>query len=157
MLQGITAFISEFEKEAGKGDLEKRAKSTKNKIKSITDIVTSFDKLAKSQEGMDRLAASMGLLAKNTGTLVTNIDALNTDKLMKVAAISAQHAISTKGIPLSEKETTKKETTPIVATTYWNKVAEIIGDKVAEKMMNMREGEFNFTFYDADQGKLEIK
>jgi len=156
MVAGIGAFIGAFSTSADKDGLEGKAKDLKKKIENISDIINQFDKLAKSQEGMEKLASSMGLLATNVGLLVTNLGTLDTNKLQALATITAQHAVTTKGVPISETTKTPSSA-PIAAPTDWNSVGEIIANKLAAKISGNRNGEFNFTFYDgATGGKLEI-
>ena len=159
MVKGISEFISKFEVAAGSGGLEKKAKDIKNKIKNFTDIIGQFDKLAKSQEGMEKLANSMGLLASNVGLLVNNMSGLNTENLSKLATITAQHAVITKGVPISHTtQTSPTSTTAVVSQPDWDKIADKMGQRIAEKLNGTKNGEFNFTFYDgASGGKLEIK
>jgi hypothetical protein len=126
---------------------------------SFTDIITQFDKMAESQEGLDKMANSLGLLATNVGLLVNNMSNLNTDKLQSLANMTAQHAVTTKGIPISQNAAASTvAATSSAGQPDWDKIADRMGQIIAQKLSGGRNGEFNFTFYDGNSGgKLEIK
>jgi hypothetical protein len=160
MVTSIAKFVNSFGIEMEKQGLEKISKDIKGKISNFTDIVTSFGKMADAQEGLDKLANSVGLLATNIGLLVTNMSALKLDNLQKLQQISAQNAIVTKGITIPPVGATPTGgTTGTVAAppvpTDWNAVAEMIGNKIAEKMANT--GTYEFRFYDTNVGVLTHK
>ena len=156
MVDGITTFVNSLNKALKGKNLEASSKAIEKQISSFTSIITQFDILAKSQEGMEKLANSMGLLATNVGLLVTNMGGLNTDNLQKLATVTAQHAVTTKGVEI--KPTSGTPTAVTTGGTDWNNVAEMIATKIAQKLVGSRNGEFNFTFYDGNTGgKLEIK
>jgi hypothetical protein len=159
MVSGITTFTNSLSAALNGQDLDKSAKAIDKKMGSFTDIITQFDKMAESQEGLDKLANSLGLLATNMGLLVTNMGSLNTDKLQSLATMSAQHAVTTKGIPIAPVGSAAANTSPASSgQADWDKIADRMGDIIAAKLSGGRNGEFNFTFYDGNSGgKLEIK
>lgn len=159
MVDGITTFVSSLNKALTGKDLETSSKAVEKQISSFTDIITQFDKLAESQEGMDKLSTSMGLLANNIGLLVTNMGALNTDKLNALATITAQHAVTTKGITIApQSSTSAASSTSTGGQADWDKVADRMGQIIAQKLTGGRGGEFEFHFFDGNSGgKLEIK
>jgi hypothetical protein len=159
MVSGITTFTSELSIALNGKDLAGSAKEIEKKMGSFTDIITQFDKMAESQEGIDKLANSLGLLATNMGLLVTNMGPLSTDKLQSLATMSAQHAVTTKGIPIAPVGSSANASSASPAgQADWDKIADRMGDIIAAKLTGGRNGEFNFTFYDGNTGgKLEIK
>lgn len=160
IIGGISSFISAFETAAG-GNLERKAKDIKGKIGNFVDIVTEFDKLAKSQEGIEKLAGSMGLLATNVGVLVANMSALNLTNLEKLSTVSAQHTVATKGVAVQATTavpaTTSSTTASSAFAPNWDKFAEIVGQKIADKITSLNSGEFQFRFMDTNVGNLMIK
>jgi len=158
MVKSITDFVIGFESAAGSANLEAKATSVQDKITSITSIVTQFDALAATGEGVEKLANSLGLLATNIGLLVTNTSALDTTKLQSLATITAQHAVTTKGIPIAPPSPTATSKPAASNQPDWDRIADMMGQRIAEKLNGMRSGDFNFTFYDGNSGgKLEIK
>lgn len=160
MMKGITAFVGAFEKEAGTGGLDERAKTVKGKIQNIVSIIDEFEKLAKAQSGMEKLANSMGLLANNIGTLTVNLGALDVTKLQTAAVIAGEHAKTTKGVAIP-----KTTATPVSgggtggAQPDWDKIAEKIGNVIAAKLAGSKSAEYQFRFMDPDslKGTLFIK
>jgi len=159
MVTGVTTFVSSLNKALEGKNLKTISGNISDQLGSFGDIINQLDTLAKSQEGIDKLANSMGLLATNIGLLVTNMSSLNTDKLAKLATITAQHAVVTKGvtIPPVGTTTTSSSTTSSSPAMDWDRIGEIIGQKVAERINATQNGEYKFTFYNETQGNLEFK
>jgi len=156
MVSGITTFTTSLERELAGKDIEASAKSIEKKMGSFTNIITSFDELANAQEGMDKLANSMGLLATNVGLLVTNMGGLDTSKLQTLATITGQHAVATKGVTITEQSAKAGAAQTAAQQPDWEKIGEIIGNKVAEKV-NLNNSTMDFYFHDWPQGKVEVR
>jgi hypothetical protein len=162
MLSALLGFMSSMNTELnGKGaQLEQNAKNVENKIKVFSGVIDQFDKMAKSQEGLEKMANSMGLLATNVQLLVTSMGALDTDKLQKLTTITANHAVITKGIPITAPTTTSSASkTTASPDPDWDKIAETIGNKIAAKISAGNNGEFQFRFMDPEslKGVFTIK
>jgi hypothetical protein len=160
MVKSISDFVSGFEKAAGTSGLEAKATAVQDKITSITNIVTQFDVLANTGEGVEKLANSLGLLATNIGLLVTNTAALDTAKLQSLATITASHATATKGVPISAPSTSTSSSTSASAVASqpdWDKIADKMGNIIAAKLSTS--GEFQFRFMDPEslKGTLTVK
>lgn len=156
MVSGITTFTDSLSRELAGKDMETSAKSIEKKMGALTNIITSFDELANAQEGMDKLANSMGLLATNVGLLVTNMGGLDTTKLQSLATITGQHAVATKGVTITEQSAKAGAAQTAASQPDWDKIGEIIGNKVAEKV-NLNNSTMDFYFHDWPQGKVEVK
>jgi len=160
IISGLSLFVTSLSKALTSPgmDIEKTSKDVKAKISSLTDIIESFNKLAEANEGMDKLANSTGLLANNIGLLVNNTKGLDTGKLQTLADITAKHAVATKGVEISPSSQASSGASQQSSTpTDWNKIGDIIADKIAAKLTGFGAGEFKFTFYDNHTGVLEIK
>jgi len=160
IVSGITLFTNALSIALNGQDIAKSANEIDAKMGSFKNIITQFDELAQSQEGLDKMANSLGLLATNMGLLVTNMGPLNTDKLQSLATITAQHAVTTKGVAITPQSSTSatSSATSAEGQADWDKIADRMGDIIAQKLSGGRNGEFNFTFYDGNSGgKLEIK
>jgi hypothetical protein len=161
MVTGISKFLSVLSTTLAGKDLDKEAGNISSKLDSFGKIVKKFSEMAEAQEGVDKLANSMGLLASNIGFLVTNMSNLNTEKLASLAAITAQHAVTTKGIstePSSSTTPSSSNAAPPVTITLSDADLERLGAVIARQISNSRSGVYDFTFWDGKNGgKLQIK
>jgi hypothetical protein len=160
MVAGISAFITTLNVSLAGKNFAKTSEDIKGQLGAFTNIIADFSNLAESQEGIDKLAASMGLLGTNVGILVTNLGGLNVEKLMAlqtVESIAAKHARETKGVTIpSPGETSKSSALP--SDEYWKNVAQIIANEVNAKLTELSSGEYDFHFYNGENaGKLEYK
>jgi len=155
MVDGITTFVSSLNRALTGKDLESSSKAIEKQISSFTDIISNFDKLAESQEGMEKLATSMGLLATNIGLLVNNMSGLSTEKLNSLATITAQHAVTTKGVAISDKSATATANASSASQPDWDKIADRIGQTIAKQLVGTQPKSVNFRFIDWPQGQME--
>ena len=159
MVSGISTFMTALDVALSNGNLEKSSDSVSDKLDTFSDIISQFDKLAEAQEGMDKLANSMGLLATNIGLLVTNMGGLNTDNLSKLATITAQHAVSTKGVTIQPQSGTSGSSAPTAMTAkFSDEDLQRLGQIIAAEISKTKTGVYDFTFWDGKNGgKLQIK
>lgn len=158
MIRGITEFINAFERGVADGTLEQKAKNVKGKISNIIAIVTEFQKMADAQEGLEKLANSMGLLANNIGLLVTNISALDVSKLQEIQVVASRNAVQTRGLDVATPGSRATPAGGVHQQTDWQNVARMIATEIATRLGNIRTGVYDFNFYDGNTGgKLEIK
>jgi len=156
LVNSMVMFTSAINTELGGKNIDNISKSIDKRIGSFTSIIDSFNKLADAEEGIDKLANSIGLLATNIGSLVTNMNNLDTTKLQTLATVTAQHAITTKGVSIEEKSVRTEKTSSSISQLDWEKIGEIIGNKVAEKV-NLNNSTLDFYFHDWPRGKVELK
>ena len=163
MMSGIVQFITELSGKTKELELiEKQSRTIKNKIKSFAEVVTMFDGMTKSQQGLDTLASSMGSLADNVAKLTTNLNLLDTSKLKELSTASSINAKFAAQQPVQPAPVQRSVTqTSTKSTENWEeiaeKMAEKIGAKVAEKLAGINSGEYQFHFYRENEGTLNVK
>lgn len=164
MVSGISAFIDAFTDDTNLASIETKSKTLKSKITSISEIFDVLNKIAKSSSEMTRFAESVGSLATNIGLLVTNLDGLNTDKLSSLSSASVPYSTSTTDTTTSTKKSKRQDVSSQslggtnISAADWEKIGEIIANKLSAKLSTNKHDEFRFTFYDgASGGKLELR
>jgi len=163
MVSGISMFIDEFQSSLTEDKISSISDKSKILDKSLKDfvkVISNFDKLSKTIVHIDNLGSAIGTLASNVGLLVTNMDSLNIEKLIKVAAVSAKHEELTAELPERSTSTTTAAAgvpmkSAVLSDEQIDKLAEAIGRSVASQMKNST---YDFTFWDgATGGKLELR
>ena len=198
MVSSISVFLTALNTEiTNKGtSIETLSGQVQSKIKKFSTIITEFDKLAKSQEGIERLASSMGLLATNLAQLSTTMRDLDVDKLANVAKIKytseertvvvkrtapevpvqttraqTQRQITEETRPSTSPPTTASPGQPAAVGTAasiqspspqatkepdWDKIADRMGQIIADKLSRFGTGNFKFEFLRDNQGNLTV-
>jgi len=167
IMKGFTSFVTKFiaalDKPIGVGgsNLETMSKTLNKRIGGFAEVFTKLSDLTTSLTEIDRLSNSIGSLATNIGLLVTNMGNMNIENLEKLAKISAQHAVSTKGINISTTSGTGTSG-PSKPYSFTDEELNTIGDKIGERIAakltssGSNSGEFNFHFYRENEGTLSI-
>jgi len=107
IVNSITTFSKTLSESIDKED-KKEAKQAKKTLGKFDGLIKQMNKLAKSQDSIERLAASMKELGMGIGVLASNIKILDTDKLGNVADISAAYLEETNAYKNSNKRITER-------------------------------------------------
>jgi len=85
---GFGAFINTFTKALDPATVNSLDNSD---IKKISNLTSALGDLVNAQEGLDKMATSMGVLATNIGALSTNLKALDTTNLAKATIMAGEY------------------------------------------------------------------
>ena len=132
-------------------------------IKKLTNLTTAIGSLAEQQEGLDKLATSMGVLATNIGALSTNLKALDTTNLARVTVAAGEYQkrygkYGVSGTPTpTGANTTTAIATPNSTSQYseeeWKNIAKLISDQLSASFKNKP---FVFKFASDNSGVMQM-
>lgn len=162
MVTGISSFLTAFNNAfigTNARSIESQSSAISRNMSNFETVIGRLGKLGKNLDGIDKLSNSLGSLASNVGLLVENMGALKTENLDKLATATAKHAVATQNISPSPiiPGTASSVASSKISEPDWDKFAEIVGQKIADKISGLNTGEFQFRFMDTDVGNLSIK
>jgi hypothetical protein len=156
----FSAFITEFTKALNSPTMSALQNSD---IKKISKLSEALGDLINVQEGMDKMATSVGVLATNIGALSTNLKALDTTNLAKVtiAAGEYQKRYGQYGIAGTVASGTTSTTTATIKPTSqyseeeWRKIAILISDQLNATFKN-KPFQFKFASGETLMGVIQV-
>lgn len=157
-------------------DDKKNARQAKRTLNRFDDLIEQFNKLAKAQEGLEKITSTIGALAQNIGLLATNLNTFDSNRLATIAAASkgntsiveSGNVIADKANKISSNSTknvynyntTNNLAKPEETKTKepnWDEIANKIGIQVGNQLANaIRNGQIRFEFSHDKSGVMTI-